>query len=193
MWFLRAVVAAVLLLFAVGGWMMQTPPDDAKSNAALWLNEIVAGSGSWTSGFTPTTDLYAQGGLFGLAALGVVGMVAYELKRRRRRSGRRKSPQAFSDFDMPILASVAVTTGGGFELLGSESHCRIEGGFVGIPGSMTTVRQGGKPRTVPLAGHDTYKAQVESVTRAVARGTPLAVTPADGLANVRIIEQARGW
>ena len=92
-----------------------------------------------------------------------------------------------------ITASTAVTTGGGFELLGSESCCTIEGGFVGIPGTMTTVRKGGKPRTVPLAGHDTYKAQVESITRAIARGTPLAVTAQDGLANVRVIEQARGW
>ena len=80
-----------------------------------------------------------------------------------------------------ISASVAVTSGGGIELLGSEGYCRIEGGFVGIPGSVTTVRQGGKPRTVPLAGHDTYKAQVESVTRAVARGAPLAVSAEDGL------------
>ena len=92
-----------------------------------------------------------------------------------------------------ISASVAVTSGGGIELLGSEGYCRIEGGFVGIPGSVTTVRQGGKPRTVPLAGHDTYKAQVESVTRAVARGAPLAVSAEDGLRNVRVIEQARGW
>ena len=92
-----------------------------------------------------------------------------------------------------VAASVAVTTGGGFELLGSESHCRIEGGFVGLPGAVTTVRRGGKPRTVPLAAHDTYKSQVESVTRAVARGAPLAVSAEDGLANVRIIEQARGW
>ena len=86
-----------------------------------------------------------------------------------------------------------MTTGGGFELLGSESCCTIEGGFVGIPGSLTTVRKGGKPRTVPLAGHDTYKAQVESITRAIARGTPLAVSAEDGLVNVRVIEQARGW
>ena len=92
-----------------------------------------------------------------------------------------------------ISASVAVTTGGGIELLGSESECRIEGGFVGLPGTVTTVRRGGKPRTAPLAAHDTYKSQVESITRAVARGTPLAVAAEDGLANVRIIEQARGW
>ncbi|MDD9991168.1 MAG: hypothetical protein OXP75_05180, partial [Rhodospirillales bacterium] len=78
-------------------------------------------------------------------------------------------------------------------LLGSESCCTIEGGFVGIPGTMTTVRKGGKPRTVSLAGHDTYKAQVESITRAIARGTPLAVSAEDGLANVRVVEQARGW
>ena len=92
-----------------------------------------------------------------------------------------------------ISASVAVTSGGGIELLGSEGYCRIEGGFVGLPGTVTTVRQGGKPRTAPLAGHDTYKAQAESVTRAVARGEPLAVSAEDGLRNVRIIEQARGW
>ena len=58
---------------------------------------------------------------------------------------------------------------------------------------MTTVRKGGEPRTVPLAGFDTYKAQVESVTRAIARSDPLAVSAGDGLANVRVIEQARGW
>ena len=92
-----------------------------------------------------------------------------------------------------ISASVAVTSGGGIELLGSEGYCRIEGGFVGLPGTVTTVRKGGEPRTAPLAGHDTYKAQVESVTRAIARGAPLAVSAEDGLANVRVIEQARGW
>ena len=64
---------------------------------------------------------------------------------------------------------------------------------MGLPGSVTTVRRGGKPRTAPLAAHDTYKAQVESVTRAIARSTPLAVGAEDGLANVRVIEQARGW
>ena len=92
-----------------------------------------------------------------------------------------------------ISASTAVTTGGGIELLGSEGCCRIEGGFVGLPGSVTTVRKGGEARTAPLAGHDTYKAQVESVTRAVALGEPLAVSAEDGLANVRVIEKARGW
>jgi len=92
-----------------------------------------------------------------------------------------------------LSTSVAVSTGGGIELLGSEGYCRVEGGFVGIPGSITTVRKGGAPRTAPLAGVDTYKAQVESVSRAIARGAPLAVTARDGLANVRVIEQARGW
>ena len=92
-----------------------------------------------------------------------------------------------------ISASTAVTSGGGIELLGSEGYCRIEGGFVGLPGTVTTVRKGGDARTAPLKGHDTYKAQVESVTRAVARGEPLAVSAEDGLANVRVIEQARGW
>ena len=92
-----------------------------------------------------------------------------------------------------VSSSLAVTVGGGIELLGSEGYCRIEGGFVGLPGSVTTVRRGGAPRTAALAAHDTYKAQVESVTRAVAHGAPLAVGAEDGLANVRIIEQARGW
>ena len=92
-----------------------------------------------------------------------------------------------------ISASVAVTSGGGIELLGSEGYCRVDGGFVGLPGSITTVRRGGNPRAVPLAAHDTYKAQVESVTRAIARGTPLAISAEDGLANVRVIAQARGW
>lgn len=92
-----------------------------------------------------------------------------------------------------LSASLAVTAGGGLELLGSEGCCRIEGGFVGLPGSVTTVRGGGKPRTVALAACDTYKAQVENVSRAVARGAALAVSAEDGLENVRIIARARGW
>lgn len=92
-----------------------------------------------------------------------------------------------------LSASLAVTAGGGLELLGSEGCCRIEGGFVGLPGSVTTVRGGGKPRTVALAARDTYKAQVENVSRAVARGAALAVSAEDGLENVRIIARARGW
>ncbi len=92
-----------------------------------------------------------------------------------------------------VSASLAVTVGGGMELLGTEGYCRIEGGFVGLPGTLTTVLGGGKPRPVALAAHDTYKAQVENVTRAVARGEPLTVSAEDGLENVRIIERARGW
>ena len=92
-----------------------------------------------------------------------------------------------------ISTSLAVNGGGGIELLGSEGYCRVEGGFVGLPGTITTVRRGGAPGSVPLAAYDTYKAQVESVTRAVARGEPLAVGAEDGRANVRVIEQARGW
>lgn len=41
-----------------------------------------------------------------------------------------------------ISTSVAVTADGGIELLGSEGYCKVEGGFVGIPGSITTVLKG---------------------------------------------------
>ncbi len=90
-----------------------------------------------------------------------------------------------------MSSSLAVTVGGGLELLGTEGHCRVDGGFVGLPGSVTTVERGGKPRTRALPAYDTYKAQVENVTRAVARGEPLKVSAEDGLANVRILERAR--
>jgi predicted dehydrogenase len=92
-----------------------------------------------------------------------------------------------------LSASVAVTAGGGLEFLGTNGYCRIEGGFVGLPGTMTTIKGNGKPRTVTLAPYDTYKAQVENMTKAITKGESLAVSAEDGLANVRIIEQARGW
>ena len=93
-----------------------------------------------------------------------------------------------------ITASTAVTTGGGFELLGSESCCTIEGGFVGIPGHHDHGAHGAASRAPSRSRATTpTRPRLRASTRAVARGTPVAVTAQDGLANVRVIEQARGW
>ena len=85
---------------------MQTPPEEATSNAAAWLE--VFGAASWGEGFTPATDIYIQIGLYGVAALVFVGLVVELLWRwrRRRKSARRKQAQDFGDFDMSILDAV---------------------------------------------------------------------------------------
>ena len=103
MW--RLAYLLVLAVPASGGWLMQTPPEEAKSNAALWLNEF--GLGSWGEGFTRATDIYIQIGLYGVAALFAVWLVADVLWRWRRGKSVRQKPQRyFSDFDMPVLAAI---------------------------------------------------------------------------------------
>ena len=101
---LRALFAAFLLFTAGAGWMMQTAPEEAKSNAAAWLNEF--GVGSWGEGFTPSTDSYIQAGLFAMATLAFVALVVSAFWRGGRKSGRRKPQLDFADFDMPILAAI---------------------------------------------------------------------------------------
>lgn len=92
-----------------------------------------------------------------------------------------------------LAASTGNATGARLEFLGTNGSCQIDGGVLGFEGSMTTARGKAKPRTVALPAVDTYRAEAESFTRAVAHGDAFAVNAADGLANVRIIEQARGW
>ena len=103
MW--RIAYLLVLAVPASGGWLMQTHPEEAKSNAALWLNEF--GLGSWGEGFTRATDIYIQIGLYGAGALVVVWLIADALWRwRRGKSGRQKPQRDFSDFDMAIEQAI---------------------------------------------------------------------------------------
>ena len=83
---------------------MQTPPEEATSNAAAWLE--VFGAASWGEGFTPATDIYIQIGLYGAGALFFVWLVADALRRRRGKSVRQKPQRDFSRFDMPIEQAI---------------------------------------------------------------------------------------
>ena len=85
--------------------MMQTPPDQAKSNAAKWLEEF--GLGSWGDGFTAVTDAYINAGLYSVMALCIIALVGPPLWRQGTKAGRRKQRRDFiGDFDMPALAAV---------------------------------------------------------------------------------------
>ena len=68
-----------------------------------------------------------------------------------------------------------------------------ENGVLGMEGSLTTGIKNGKERTVKLPFSPTYKLQVEAFGRHITSRAPYPLAPEDGLANVQLISQARGW
>ncbi len=79
------------------------------------------------------------------------------------------------------------------ELYGTEGYCILEGTLFGRGGSIARVQGGNEVQTTAASAADLYRLQAESFSRAVRGEEALAVTAEDGLENVRIIEQARGW
>ena len=69
----------------------------------------------------------------------------------------------------------------------------IDNGMMGTEGSITTGLKGGKEKTVNLPFSPTYKLQVEAFGRHIMCHAPYPLNPEDGLENVKLISQARGW
>ena len=98
-------------------------------------------------------------------------------------------------------ASATITAGMGrvdagpsrLELFGTKGWCIFEGAVFGAAGTMTTSFNKGKPSTKALPAVNTYKNQVEAFNRAVAGKGTFMATGQDGHANVKVMEQARGW
>lgn len=109
----------------------------------------------------------------------------------------------FSEVSMAFKngASATITAGMGrvdagpsrLELFGTKGWCIFEGAVFGAAGTTTTSINKETPRTRKLAAVNTYKNQVAAFNQAVAGKGRFMATGQDGLANVKVMEQARGW
>lgn len=92
------------------------------------------------------------------------------------------------------------------EFYGDKGYIVIDGGLLGEPGSLTTgiedvgktnrghgVTRRVKKRTIQLPVTKTYKYQVEAFGRTITSRAAFPLEPEDGLANIELISQARGW
>ncbi|HJN61125.1 MAG TPA: hypothetical protein QF630_08795, partial [Alphaproteobacteria bacterium] len=79
------------------------------------------------------------------------------------------------------------------EFYADNGYVIIDNGVLGLEGTLTTGFRNGKERTVKLPFSPTYKLQVEAFGRHITSRAPFPLAPGDGLANVKLISQARGW
>ncbi|MBN1345340.1 MAG: Gfo/Idh/MocA family oxidoreductase [Phycisphaerae bacterium] len=79
------------------------------------------------------------------------------------------------------------------ELYGSDQYCICEGTLFGTGGRVSTGKLSHAPNTTDAEFAALYQLQAESFGRAILDGKDLQVTARDGLENVKIIEQARGY
>ncbi len=101
-------------------------------------------------------------------------------------------------FENGALGIADASTGAGapaprLELYGSERYCICEGTLFGIGGTVATGRLSQAPKVANAEVVPLYQRQAEAFSRAVLSGGRMPVTAQDGLENLRIIEQARGW
>jgi 1,5-anhydro-D-fructose reductase (1,5-anhydro-D-mannitol-forming) len=80
-----------------------------------------------------------------------------------------------------------------FELYGSHGHVVFDGALFGLPGTMSSSRKGRKARSRAVSAVNTYKLQVEAFDRALRGGAAFQASARDGLENLKVMEQARGW
>ncbi len=94
-----------------------------------------------------------------------------------------------------IMAGMGRVMGGTgrLELYGTTGYCIFDGALFGGGGTMTTSRKGGAPVTKKLPVFNTYQLQVEAFNRAVRGEGKFQATASDGLANLKVMEKARGW
>ena len=93
-----------------------------------------------------------------------------------------------------ISASTGLAPGAArLEFYADNGYIVIDNGLLGMEGSLTTGIRNGKERTVKLPFCKTYKLQVEAFQRTITSRAPYPLTPEDGLENVKLISQARGW
>ena len=79
------------------------------------------------------------------------------------------------------------------EFYADNGYVIVDNGVLGLEGSLTTGLKNGKERTVKLPFSPTYKLQAEAFGRHIASRAPYPIAPEDGLENVKLISQARGW
>ncbi len=118
---------------------------------------------------------------------------------------------AMITFKNGAVGTIAASTGlmpgrARLEFYADAGYIIIDGGLLGEEGSLTMGFQdvgkttGGhgitrkvKERTIKLRSTKTYKYQVEAFGRSITSGASYPLAPEDGLANVQLISQARGW
>jgi predicted dehydrogenase len=101
-------------------------------------------------------------------------------------------------FENGALGIADGSTGAGapaprLELYGSDSYCVCEGTLFGTGGKVASGKLSEGPEIANAEFAALYQLQVEAFGRAVLDGSDLLVTGQDGLENLKIIEQARGW
>jgi 1,5-anhydro-D-fructose reductase (1,5-anhydro-D-mannitol-forming) len=82
---------------------------------------------------------------------------------------------------------------GRLELYGTKGWCIFDGTLFGSAGTMTASVSNATPQVKQIAAVNTYRNQVEAFGRAVRGEAPFQATARDGLANLKIMERARGW
>lgn len=101
-------------------------------------------------------------------------------------------------FDNGAIGSITACTGaaGGdprVEFYGTKGYFILRGALFGAPGELEIGLKGKAATRTPVAAFDTYKAEVELfAAQAGGRATSLA-SGLDGLANIGMVERARGW
>ena len=93
-----------------------------------------------------------------------------------------------------ISASTGLAPGKArLEFYADNGYVIIDNGLLGLEGALTTGIKNGRERTIKLPFSPTYKLQVEAFGRHITSRAPYPLAPEDGLANVKLISQARGW
>jgi len=101
-------------------------------------------------------------------------------------------------FENGAVGSITACTGaaGGaprVEFYGTKGYFILRGALFGAPGDLEMGFKGKDVTTTLVAGFDTYQAEVEMfAAQARGRATGLA-NGADGVANIALVAQARGW
>ena len=105
---------------------------------------------------------------------------------------------AMISFKNGAVGSLSASTGlepgkARLEFYADNGYIIVENGLLGMEGSLITGIKNGKERIVKLPFSPTYKLQVEAFGRHISSRAPFPLAPEDGLANVQLISQARGW
>jgi predicted dehydrogenase len=93
-----------------------------------------------------------------------------------------------------LTASTGLAPGAArLEFYADNGYVIIDNGLLGMEGAMTTGLKGGKARSVKLPPVPTYRRQVEVFGNHISSRAPFPLTAEEGLENVKLISQARGW
>ncbi len=101
-------------------------------------------------------------------------------------------------FENGALGIADGSTGAGapaprLELYGSDQYCILEGTLFGTGGKVAIGKLSQPPEVTNGEFAALYQLEAEAFGRAILDGADLPLTARDGLANLEIIERARGW